>query len=144
MNLQSLPETIQVLIATAGGLGLRGAFVYLGAERFRYQCAEPVGEYRSGFESRVVTKNGSPDVEFDVGLQFRVNGKPRKAWTMLVAYEPNDTYTVWLYETHAGRTADSMILACHREVYNDNLKEVIEQTYDRAIETHNGGFIPLR
>ncbi len=48
-----------------------------------------------------------------------------------------------MYETHAGRTADSMVLACHREVYNDMLKDVIEQAYDRAIETQNGGFIPL-
>ena len=143
MNLQSLPDTIQVIIATAGGLGLRGAFVYVGASHFRYRCDEAEGEHRSDFESRFATTHGAPDVEFDVGLQFRVNGKPRKVWTMLIAYEPNDTYTVWLYETHAGRTADSMVLACHREVYNDMLKDVIEQAYDRAIETQNGGFIPL-
>jgi len=143
MNLQSLPDTIQVIFATAGGLGLRGAFVYVGAHQFRYRCAESSGEYRSGFESHLTTKNAMADVEFDVGLQFRVNGKPRKVWTLLIAYEPNDTYTVWLYEAHAGRTADSMVLACHREVYNDMLKEVIEQTYDQAIQTHNAGFIPL-
>ena len=143
MNLQSLPDTIQVIIATAGGLGLRGAFVYVGASHFRYRCDEAEGEHRSDFESRLVTTHGAPDVEFDVGLQFRVNGKPRKMWTMLIAYEPNDTYTVWLYEAHAGRTADSMVLACHREVYNDMLKDVIEQTYDLAIQTQNGGFIPL-
>ena len=143
MNLQSLPDTIQVIFATAGGLGLRGAFVYVGAYQFRYRCAEPSGEYRSGFESHLITKNEMADVDFDVGLQFRVNGKPRKVWTLLIAYEPNDTYTVWLYEAHAGRTTDSMVLACHREVYNDMLKEVIEQTYDQAIQTHNAGFIPL-
>ncbi len=143
MNLQSLPDTIQVIFATACGLDIRGAFVYVGAHQLRYRCAEASGEYRSGFESRLITKNGMPDVEFDVGLQFRVNGKPRKVWTVLIAYEPNDTYTVWLYEAKGGRTADSMVLACHREVYNDMLKEVIEQTYDQAIQTHNAGFIPL-
>ena len=36
-----------------------------------------------------------------------------------------------------------MVLACHRDVYCDLLKGLIEAVYDRAIQTHNGGFIPL-
>ena len=36
-----------------------------------------------------------------------------------------------------------MVLACVLDVYCDTLQSVIEETYDRAIAEHNGGFIPL-
>ena len=40
MKTESLPETVQAIIAQAGGLGLRGAFVYIGAQNFTYRCAK--------------------------------------------------------------------------------------------------------
>jgi hypothetical protein len=39
MELASVPETIRTIIDQAGGLGLRGAFTYIGAHNFRYRCA---------------------------------------------------------------------------------------------------------
>ena len=47
MDLASIPETIRTIIDQAGGLGLRGAFTYVGARQFRNRCARPDGAYRS-------------------------------------------------------------------------------------------------
>jgi hypothetical protein len=143
MKLDTVPETVQAIIAQAGGLGLSGAFTYIGASQFSYRCAEPVGEYRSTRPSRLVSDAGLGFVDYEVGLQARVNGKRGRAWTLIIAYEPDDTYTVWLVEAWRGRTASSMVLACHRDVYCDVLQSVIEHTYDDAIREHNQGFIPL-
>jgi hypothetical protein len=44
MKLKSLPDTIRAIVNQAGGLGLRSAFVYVGAHNLTYRCPEPVGE----------------------------------------------------------------------------------------------------
>jgi len=143
MKPDKVPETVQAIIAQAGGLGMRGAFVYVGAQHLTFKCAEPEGEYRSSRTSRLVSERGLGSVDFEVGVTFRVNGKPGRAWMMIIAYEPNDTYSVWLVEGHKRREASAMVLACHRDVYCDTLQSVIEATYDDAIREHNQGFIPL-
>jgi hypothetical protein len=143
METRSLPETIRTIIAQAGGLGLAGAFTYVGASQFTYRCPQAEVEYRSSRPSRLVSEAGLGFVDYEVGLQTRVNGKRGRAWTLIIAYEPDDTYTVWLLEACQGRKAGSMVLACHRDVYCDVLQSVIESTYDEAIREHNGGFIPL-
>ena len=48
MQTKPLPDTIRAILDQAGGLGLTGAFVYIGAQDFTYRCAEMVGEYPSG------------------------------------------------------------------------------------------------
>jgi len=143
METRLLPETIRTIIAQAGGLGLAGAFTYVGASQFTYRCAEAEREYRSSRPSRLVSEAGLGFVDYEVGLQARVNGKRGRAWTLIIAYEPDDTYTVWLVEAWRGRKAGSMVLACHRDVYCDVLPSLVESTYDEAIREHNGGFIPL-
>jgi hypothetical protein len=143
MDPDSVPETIRTIITQAGGLGLRGAFTYTGAHDFRYRCARAEGEHRSAYRSRFTSEAGPPRIEYDVGIQARVNGKPGRAWTLIIAYEPDDTYTVWLVEGHPRRKPDSMVLACVLDVYCDTLQSVIEDAYDRAIVEHNEGFIPL-
>jgi hypothetical protein len=102
METRSLPETIRTIIAQAGGLGLAGAFTYVGASQFTYRCAEAEGEYRSGRPSRLVSEAGLGFVDYEVGLQARVNGKRGRGWTLIIAYEPDDTYTVWLVEAWRG------------------------------------------
>src|SRR5688572_11708321 len=128
-----VPDTVQAIIAQAGGLGMRGALVCIGARNITYRCAESDGEYRSSHMSRLVSRRGRGCVEFEVGVKFRVNGRRARKWTIVIAYEPNDTYTVWLVEGHTRREASSMVLACHREVYCDTLQSVVESTYDDAI-----------
>jgi hypothetical protein len=132
MDLASIPETIRTILDQAGGLGLRGAFTYIGAQDFRYRCDQAEGEYRSGFRSRLTSEGGPPRVEFDVGLMARVNGKPGRAWTLIIVYEPDDTYTLWLVEGHARRKAESMVLACVLDVYCDTLQSVIEEARTTA------------
>ncbi|HNU50216.1 MAG TPA: hypothetical protein PKJ98_04775 [Verrucomicrobiota bacterium] len=144
MNNDSLPETVRTIIDQAGGYGtLRGAFAYVGASALSFRCAEPLGEYRSSRPYRLVSDRGQGFVDYEVGLQCRVNGRRGRAWTLIVAYEPDDTYTVWLVEGHRERKPESMVLACLRDVYCDTLQSTIEAAYDRAIQEHNGGFIPL-
>lgn len=138
-----LSDTVRAIIDQAGGLGLRGAFAYIGASGLSYKCSEHYGEYRSASPSRLMANQGIIFVEYEIGLQCRVNGKRGQGWTLIIAYEPNDTYTVWLVEGHHGRKGDSMVLACHENVYCETLQSVIESTYDRAIQEHNDGFIPL-
>jgi len=82
-------------------------------------------------------------VDFEVGVGCFVNGKRGRKWTLVIVYESDDTYTVWLVEGHPERKAESMVLACHRDVYCDTLKTTIESAYDEAIGQHNDGFIPL-
>lgn len=143
MELQSLPETIRNLIEQAGGLGLRGAFTYIGANRLAYRCPEPTGECRPDHPSGVTIEEGVGFLRFGVGLSCFVNGKPGRSWMLIIAYEPDDTYTVWLVEGHANRKPDTMVLACRRDVYCDMLQSTIEAVYDEAIVAHNNGFIPL-
>ena len=113
MKIESLPETVQAILTQAGDLGLRGAFVYIGAQNFTCRCAEALGEYRSSRPSRLVSESGQGFVEYEVGLQCRVNGKPGRAWTLMVAYEPNDTYTVWLVEGHRERKPSENLNPMH-------------------------------
>jgi len=143
MNSKTLPDTIRTIIAQAGGHSLRGAFVYIGAYDYSYRCAELHGEYRSGRPSRLVIDHGRGYVDYEVGLQCQVNGKRGRAWTLIITYEPDDTYTVWLIEGRGERSAESMVLARVEDVYCDTLQSVIESVYDRAIQEHNDGFIPL-
>jgi hypothetical protein len=143
MKPKTAPDTIRAIVAQAGGMGMRGAFVYVGARDTTFRCAQVEGEYRSGRMSSLVVRRGHGCVDYEVGLQCRVNGKRGRDWRLIVAYEPNDTYTVWLVEGHTGRRPESMVLACQRDVYCDTLQSVIEDTYDQAISDHNRGFIPL-
>jgi len=143
MKPDKVPDTVQAIIAQAGGLGMRGAFIYVGAHNITYRCAEAEGEYRSSRMSRLGSFRGFGCVDFEVGVKFRVNGRRGRGWTMVIAYEPDDTYTVWLVEAHRKRQPSSMVLACRRDVYCDTLQSVIEATYDEAIRDHNQGFIPL-
>ncbi|MCZ7636603.1 MAG: hypothetical protein M5U12_11605, partial [Verrucomicrobia bacterium] len=140
----TVPETIRTIIAQAGGQRISGAFAYVGARKLTYRCARLEGEFRSSRDSRLRTDLAMPFVDYEVGLQFQVNGKRGRVWTMIVAYEPNDTYTAWLVEGRRRRGQLGLKeLACARDVYCDTLKGVIEAVYDRAIRDHNDGFIPM-
>jgi hypothetical protein len=61
----------------------------------------------------------------------------------VIAYEPNDTYTVWLVENRNNRNPSGMVLECMRDVYCDMLKDTIEQMYDQAVNEKCEGVIPF-
>jgi hypothetical protein len=144
MKLESLPDTIQAIATQAGGPGLRGAFLYVGAHNLTYHCPEPAGEYRPSYPSRLASEGSLGFVDYKVGLQCLVNGQRGHRWTLIIAYEPkDDTHTVWLVEGHRGRKPDSMVLACVREVFCDALRGVIEAVYGLTFREHIQGFIPV-
>ncbi len=138
------PYTIRTIIEQCGGMGLRGAFVYIGASRFTYKCDDVESECRPGTRSSV-TKEGL--VDYEVGLTVKVNGKRGAGWHMMIAYEPDDTYSVYLwrraYPNEEAKGLRGVVLNQCDDVYCDTLKEVVEKMYDRAIKEHNDGFIPL-
>jgi hypothetical protein len=137
-----VPDTIRTIIEQCGGMGLRGAFVYVGAQEFNYKCPNVRGECR-GSRSEV-TKEGL--VDYGVGLTFKVNGKRGANWRMMIAYEPDDTYSVYLwrraYPKDEEKGLRGNVIDVLNDVYCDTLKGVVEQMYDRAIKEHNDGFIP--
>jgi len=139
-----LPDTIRSIVDQAGGTGMTGAFCYVGASQYVYLCPKADGEYRSGYKSHVAEQgDGSYTVKFGVGLRFKVNGKRGAGWYMVIAYEPDDTYTVWLVENRNNRNPSGMVLECMDDVYCDILKEVIEGMYDRALNNYCEGVVPF-
>jgi len=76
------------------------------------------------------------------GLKFTrgVNGEPGESWRIAVTYEPDDTYSVWVYTL---KPRPCMLIEERRDVYCEDLCEAVIRAYDEAIEKHNGGFIPL-
>lgn len=139
------PYTIRCIIDQSGGFGMRGAFAYVGASHFNHKCKDVEHECRPSKQSELRTDPSKPwpFVDFEVGLMFKVNGKRDEEWHMVVTYEPDDTYSVWLVRGDAKRQGTDTVIACHRDVYCDNLKDVIENAYDQAINDRCGGFIPL-
>lgn len=138
-----LPDTIQSIVDQAGGTGLSGAFCYIGASQYTYTCPRKEGECRGGFKSHIAEQgDGTYHVKFGVGLRFQVNGKRGAGWYMVIAYEPNDTYTVWLVENRNNRNPAGMVLDQLQDVYCMELKQVVEQVYDQAVNQHCNGVIP--
>lgn len=139
MKTTAPPHTITAIIEQCGR-GLGGAFCYVGAHRFAYKCTVHEGEHRGAYFAKE-TPEGCLD--YDVGLAFQVNGPAGQNWTMVVAYEPDDTYSVWLWRTaqERGDKRGEILLQAH-DVYGDALQPVIEAMYDQMIKKHCGGFIP--
>jgi hypothetical protein len=151
---KKIPDTIQSIIDQCGGrTGLRNAFVYVGASQLMYKCPEPDGEYRSG-KPAVVTPEGFIDSE--VSLTFGVNGRRGQNWKIIISYEPDDTYAVFLWRSirRKPRTIAQLreaiadpkvgeVLFEARDVYCDALQRTVEEIYDSAIKQYNGSFIPM-
>ena len=119
------------------GSGLTGARCYIGSQNLTFKHPEHSkdGECRpdcrSAFADGVVTGN--------VNISFDCNGKTGWSWMFFVSYEPDDTFTVRLL---ARRGQTVKMLAEHRDIYIDSLKETVESSYDAAINEHCQGFIP--
>jgi hypothetical protein len=112
--------------------GMVGALEYVGGHELFFNHP-PNGrdhECRSSFRSHV-GENGM--LKYEVGLSFRVNGRPGENWRMTVAYEPNDTYTVWLVRNHTGRQLPMFeVLARMDQVNSEDLHHAVESVYDEG------------
>jgi hypothetical protein len=119
-----------------------GALDYVGGHEllFTHPSNGRDHECRSSFHSHV-GENGNP--KYEVGLSFRVNGKPGEKWRITIAYEPDDTYTVWLVRDLVVRSFISEVLASMDQVNSDDLQHAVESIYDEAIKTSERDMIPL-
>lgn len=122
--------------------GMVGALDYVGGHELFFNHP-PNGrdhECRSTFRSHVCERGG---LKYEVGLSFRVNGKTGEDWRMTVAYEPDDTYTVWLLRDAARRQRPAPeVLASMDRVNSDDLQHAVESMYDKAIKAFDREFVP--
>lgn len=120
--------------------GTVGALDYVGGRELFFNHP-PDGrdhECRSSFRSEIA-ENGR--LKYEVGLSFRVNGMPGENWRITIAYEPDDTYTVWLLCDFAPRQQSlPQVLASVDQVRGDGLQQAIESIYDDAMKTSE--FLP--
>lgn len=139
----ALPDTIQTMIDQMGGRGTRGAFTYVGAQNLMYNQKTKEGTPN---ETRYFPEHGTFDV--DTGLTFNVNMGKGSQWKMIVAYQPSDTYSVFLWRGFRGEKAaktgkmGEAVTKIH-DVYADELQHTVESVYDDAIKKYKGVFIPL-
>lgn len=137
-----LPHTIKTIIDQTGGRGYTGALAYIGVQNliFSHPDHSTDTECRPDEQSHI-DEDGVPVAE--VALTFRPNTKRRTFMT--IAYEPDDTYTLYFYtiSTRKGERKGKIIKRLE-DVYCDMLREVIESTYDEYIKTAQNGFITIR
>lgn len=117
--------------------GMVGAIHYVGGRELFFNHP-PNGrdhECRSSFRSHIAD-NGR--LNYEVGLSFRVRGKPGEQWQMTIAYEPDDTYTIWLLRSPGRRQsragATSEVVASVEQVNGDDLQHTVESIYDEALK----------
>ena len=122
--------------------GMVGALDYVGGHELFFNHP-PNGrdhQCRSSFHSHIA-ENGR--LKYEVGLTFRVKGKAGENWRMTIAYEPDDTYTVWLMRDIVGRPLSmSQVLATEDEVNSDDLQDVVESIYDDAVRKFERNVVP--
>lgn len=69
----------------------------------------------------------------------QMNGKRFENWKIIIALEPLDFYTVYLFRS--GKYGIN--IEKNDCVYCDTLKSTVENLYDNAIKAHNNGFINI-
>lgn len=120
--------------------GMVGALDYVGGHELFFNHP-PNGrdhECRSTFRSHV---GESGRLKYEVGLSFRVNGKPGESWRMTVAYEPDDTYSVWLMRDASRQQSAPELLASADQVNSDDLQHAVESIYDEMIKAPERDFV---
>ena len=117
--------------------GMVGALNYVGGHElfFNHPANGRDHECRSSFRSHIAD-NGR--LNYEVGLSFRARGKPGEQWQIIIAYEPDDTYTIWLLRSAARRQsragAMSEVVASMEQVNGDDLQHAVESIYDEAMK----------
>ena len=112
-----------------------GALDYVGGHElfFNHPPNSRDHQCRSSFHSHI---EDSGRLKCEVGLTFRVKGMPGENWRMTIAYEPDDTYTVWLMRNFARRPSSmSEVLATGDQINSDYLHHAVESIYDEAVKT---------
>lgn len=139
----STPYTIATIMQQLG-TGINGALAYTGAHHMA--LVHPAGdrdrECRPNNDSKVNEEAGT--VTAEVALWFRVN--TRRDVRICVAYETDDTYTVYLWRANGAAQRLSTgkmgkVLEECRDVYGEDLQGVVEGIYDGYIRQYQEGVI---
>ena len=140
------PYTIQYIMEQLRH-GMVGALVYVGGHDlfFNHPARGRDTECRPSFRSHL---DSSGVLKYEVGLSFRVKGRTDENWSMVVAYEPDDTYTVWLlraclprHRLQTGQLAE--VVNSLDNVKDDDLQHAVESVYDGAMGTLSEELIPI-
>ena len=78
-------------------------------------------------ESRIEPDSGLLD--YEVGVEFPVRGTKGTIWTLVVAREPDRSFSVWLLSREGGKPSP---LAMAHRVQSENLLMACMQIYDSA------------
>lgn len=138
----STPYTIKTIMEQLG-TGLNGALAYIGAHSLYY--THPAGcRDRGCLRSHDSMVNDNGTVNAEVALWCKVN--TRRDVRICVAYETDDTYTVYLWRANGPakrRETGKMgeVLKESHDVYCDMLAEVVERFYDEYIRQYQAGAI---
>lgn len=134
------PYTIQNIMEQLRH-GMVGALAYVGGHElfFNHPADGRDSECRSTFRS-YFDENSA--LKYEVGLSFRVKSKPDEGWRMVIAYEPDDTYTIWLLrDSNQHRRlhlrAKCEVILSQDDVNDDDLQNVVETLYDEAIRSRS-------
>lgn len=118
------------------GRGINGAIAYTGSREFRY------GPY--DIEMPQVEPDEHGLFEFTNCVRFRPNTKQMTLF--VIAIQPGDTYTVWLWRKVADPDRPGLvgeILKRYDDVHAEDLQRFVEETYDEYIKEHQGGWIEI-
>lgn len=120
------PYTIEEIINQIGK-GIYGGFCYIGASNIVFNHPKHSYDYecRPSYPSNYDEENNG--INYEVGIQFTVNGPKGGGWKMVVAYEWDDTYTVYLWSKKG-------MIGYRRHVTCDALKGTVEMMYDWAMQ----------
>lgn len=119
------------IMAQLGGYGINGAIGLTGGRDVVISANRPT-------KRTSVDKKGFVDQQTYV--MWRVNAGNRKV-ELMVALEPNDTYTVRLWKATTPRTWQKTGVIGHvlyemDDVYGDNLIDVCDGIYVKFVEEH--------
>lgn len=142
----SMPYTIKTIFNQMGLSYMRVGGSKLGFNLYnpKYDAVEL--QEASCYPQKHSSISDGGRVAMQVGIYFRVN-TTRKIY-MYVAYEPDDTYTVYLWHEYPTKkflkTGQlGTVLDERHGIYCDELGATIEAMYDKYINEHQRGFIHI-
>jgi len=130
-NKSQLPQFALDIYEQLGGWRLRGAITYCGGREVRY------GKFNPSYPQ--VEPDDNCLFDFTNCLRFRPNTNRKSL--IIIAIQPSDTYTVWLWREKKELTGE--IVGYADDVYCDNLQRIVEGMYDAYIKEYQKGFIRI-
>ena len=133
-------DTIELMFNILGGemknnrvlKSLNGSLNYIGASQFGISSNKDT--------ATVKNINGNDYISAGLYVCFRPNFG-RKVIKFFVCYNTgSDTFDFYAFKIWG---TSLKLIASSTDIYNDNLREVVEHTYDELIKSECNGFIPI-